>query len=304
MKTLAQIATVVTVFIAFLQYIKVEPNALDKIPELYKTAAENDVKAIEMISLESEYSGKNNPLFFQYKAAIAIPGPTSKNAAISKVIRRALQERELKIAIAAAKEMTGETAKSVELKKIVSIALATEGSAGLALMVAELILGQNAKTRALNEIVDYYERKARKGRPPRELTSLEKYKAIYVFADSIGYISLSGEEAKIFTENWLKNRDYKSFLSFKEYFIFADSPAYLSMNSENAVKFAIDWLDKYSPEEFELYKEAFIFSDSPSGMSLSSGEAMDFALNKVMETRAKTTNKPTQPTPKISAADS
>jgi len=284
---LAEIAGIIAVIIAFLQYSEIEPNALDKIPELYKAAVSKDIEAIEIKPLDEKYADKNNPLYFQYKAAIAIPGSSSKSSAISKVVKVALEVKDFEIAIAAAKEISGSSSKTAELRKIVNVALATEGSAGFAVVAAELIPGSSSKTSALNKIVEFYDEQYLNSRPAKELSSFEKYKLIYAFSDSPTYVNLSADEAKKFTEDWLKNRDYQSFALFKEYFIFADSPSNLNMSSEEAVRFSFQWLENYTKEEFDIYSETFIFADSPSGMSMSTGEAMAFSLNKVVEFRSK-----------------
>lgn len=287
LRTFAEVATIIAVVIAFLQYTDVEPNALDKIPELYKTAAEKDIESIDIEPLKEKYAGKNNPLYFQYKAAIAIPSPSSKSLALSKVIKAALSEKDFQIAVAAAKEITSPSSQSIELQKIVNAALATEDSAGFAVVAAELIPSSSSKTISLNKIVEFYGKKFSASQPPVKLTSFDKYKIIYEFSDSPRYINMSSSDAKIFTEQWFTKRNYQEFILFKEYYIFADSPAHLNMNSEKAVEFSTNWLESYTKDEFDIYRETFIFADSPSGMDMSTSEAMEFSLKKVTEFRSK-----------------
>lgn len=287
LRTLAEIAAIIAVIIAYLQYTEVEPNALDKIPDIYKAVAEKDIESIDIEPVDQKYADKNNPLYFQYKAAIAIPSSSSKSAAISKVVKAAIEEKDFEIAIAAAKEISSSSVKSAELYKIVNAALAAESSAGFAVIAAELIPGSSSKTNALNKIVDFYDKKHLESGPAKELSSFDKYKIIFEFADAPIYINLSSASAKKFTEDWIKNRDFQSFSLFREYFIFADDPTYLDMNSEEAVKFSFNWLENYTKEEFALYRKTFIFADSPSGMDMTTSEAMEFSLKKVLEFRAK-----------------
>lgn len=300
LRIFAEIAAIVTVIIAFLQYADFKPNALDSIPDLYKSAAESDVESLNVTLDEENYTGDNRTLFLQYKAAILIPEKYSKDNAIEKVVTAALRAGDLKLAVAAAKEMEQKYAKSNVLEKIVEVSLSNGDEAGYAIIAAELIPEKYSKSNALEKIVKYYQSRSAlssSGKPP---TELEKYKEIYCFADAPAYMYMSGKEAKKFTENWLKERDYSQFRYFKMVYEFTDAPAFLNMNSENAKLFAINFIDNYSKEEFLIYQESFKFSDSPAGMNLSTEEAMQFALNKVAEFRLtqKKANKTVLPTAK------
>ena len=288
LKTIAEIATIAAVIFAALEYIKVEPNALDEIPKEFRANAEKDVIVADITIEKEDYPEEKNSVYLSYKAAISMSGQTSRNLAIDKVVDLALADGDLKLAISAAKEMTGTTSKSLTLTKIVDKSLVMEDSAGFAVVAAELIPGSTSKNMALQKIVDYYSAK-KKGNPGenpvQELSSLEIFKKIFAFADSTAYMDLSESEAKVFTENWLKNRTYDEFLEFKEVFMFADSNAYMGLNSEESKDFSLNWIDNYSMEEFSVFKDAFKFAESSAGMSLSEEKATLFALSKVKEFR-------------------
>jgi hypothetical protein len=298
LRTIAEIATITAVIIAFLQYADIEPNALDKIPDLYKSAAESDVESLVVTVAEEDYEGENRFLFYQYKAAISIPEKYSKDNAIKKVVSSALQSRDIKLAVAAAKEMEEKYAKSSTLEKIVESALYNGDEAGYAVIAAELIPEKYSKSNTLEKIVKHYQTRSTINNPGNPPTELEMYKVIYSFADVPATMSMSGKDARAFTEKWLKTREFSQFRFYSMVFEFADASAHLNMSSGEATAFALDYIDSYTKDEFLIYQESFKFSDSPSGMSLSTEDAMVFASNKVIEHRAlkEAANKAVQPT--------
>lgn len=268
LRTFAEIVALIVVVVAVLHYSEVEPNVLDKIPERYRTVAEKDIEAMDIKPLDQTYADKNSALYCQYKAAVTMPSLSDKSEVLSKVIKAALEIKDFEIAIAAAKEISGSISKTAELQNIVSAALATEGAVGFSVIAAELMTDETSKASALNEIVKFYDKKSQEPLPVKELSSLEQYNLIYQFADSSAHMGLYTEDAKKFAEDWIKNRDYQSFILFKEYFSFANSPRYFNMSSEDAVIFSYDWLDNSTTEDFEIYKKTLIVSDSPSGMNI------------------------------------
>lgn len=285
LRTIAEIATILAFVIAFLQYADFEPNALDRIPDLHKSAAKKDVENLAITIDEKDYEGEKMPLYLQYKAAIAIPEKYSKDSAIEKVVSSALQVVDFKLAVAAAKEMEEKYSKSSVLEKIVAAALSSDDEAGYAIIAAELIPEKYSKSGALEKIVKHYQAKATLTAEAKPLSQFEKYKIIYSFADAPAYMDMSSEEARAFAENWLKTREYSQFNYFKLVFEFADAPAYLNMNSNDATSFALKFIDSYTEEEFLIYQEAFEFADAPANMNLSTSEAMVFAKNKLTEYR-------------------
>lgn len=286
LRTIAELAAIIAGIIAFLQYADIKPNALDRIPDLYKSAAESDVENVAITIEEKNYSGDKKPLYFQYKAAVSIPDKYSKDAALEKVVSSALRADDLRLSIAAAKEIEEKYSKSNVLEKIVETALSDGDEAGYAVVAAELIPEKYTKSRALDKIVKYYQAQTSPASAQRQLTELEKYKEIFSFADAPAYMSMSSDEAKEFTENWLKTRSYSQFAFFKMVFEFADAPAFLNMSADDAESFAFHFIDNHTEEEFSVYTEAFKFSDAPGGMGLSTEQAMAFAENKVAEFRA------------------
>jgi len=298
-RTFAEIATIVGATIAVLGYIKVEPNLLDSISGQVKDDVISDLRVTELAVGESDISGEGSDLFIQYRAALALESSYSRDKSLVKVVDSALKRNNFKIAILAGKEIESEYTKSNELTKIVDSALRLEEHAGHAVVAAEFIPSSYSKDKALEKIVAFYEHGWVE---PNKLTTLDKYKEIFQFADSNAHMGLSSTEAKTFTDNWLKERNYQEFLYFKEVYTFADSNQNMGKSAGQALNFALRWIDKYSREDFDVFAVAFTFADSNSGMSMSEEEAEEFALKKVREHK-KSANKPIQQTPKSGAAD-
>lgn len=296
LKTLAEIAAILATLVAILAYMKIEPNIIHDMPEIYQKAVEDDIEAVELNISKEDYSDSIE-LYNIYKAAIAINSDHTKDQKLMSVVDISLRNNDLKLAIAAAKEIESEHSRSITLHRIVKDSLKSPGVSGYAVIAAELIPSDHTKDLALREIIDFYESRAMGKSNYGALADLKKYKSIYEFADSPTYMGMWGEDAKQFADKWLKNRTYEEFLLFKEVFIFADSPTYMSMNEEEAKVFAEMWINKYSSEDFDLFNEAFQFADSPSGMSMSTKEAEKFAFKKLYAHRQsiEETLKPIQP---------
>lgn len=286
LRTLAEIATIVALVVALLSYFKVEPNVLDKIPEIHKAQATHDVEAVDLKLNKKDYSGRNSPLYQQYEAAIAMDGAYNKDNALSSVIDNALASKDFRIAVLAGKAISNSYNKTQELMKVVESALGDKKHAGYAIVAAEIIPSSYSKDQALGEIVKYYDGvKKEEGIGSSSHSSLDFYKDVYLFADSSPYMNMDEGSAKKFADMWVKNRTYKEFDYFKKVFIFADSLPYMDMNSSDAKNFALDWISRYSEDEFSVFKSAFLFANGLSGMNLSSDKARAFALEKVEEYR-------------------
>ena len=282
-RTIAEIAGVIGVIIAFLEYAKVEPNALDKIPEIYRQKAEAAVQTSE-IEIDPD-SYKNTPdLYNLYRAAMAMDEGHSKDLQIRTVVDVALRKGDFKIAISAASAIDSDHTKSMTLSDISQRALNMPDQSGYAVIAAELIPSSHSKSLAISKIVDFYEIRA-KGGTPGKLSNIEKYKIVYRFADSSANMDMSEADAKVFADSWFLSRSYEDFLFFKDIFTFADSRAYMNMDEKGAETFAFKWIDNYSMEEFYIFKDAFIFADSSAGMSMEEKEAELFAFKKVHEHR-------------------
>jgi hypothetical protein len=285
LRTFAEIATILGLGIAFLSYMKIEPNALDKIPGIYQKQATDDLKKTDLKIDASEYSGKNAYLLHQYRAAISMKSSYNRDQALAKVIDAAIKASDFKIAILCGKEISSSYQKSSELEKIVDAALKQEKHAGYAVIAAELIPSSYSKDAALNKIISFYEHGSAESKAPQELTELDKYKEIFTFADSTANMDMSEEEAKAFADKWIKERRYEDFQYFKKIYTFADSTASMDMSEKKAMKFALDWIDNYPEKEFEIFTSAFNFADSTAGMSMSAKDAEAFAFKKVEEYR-------------------
>ncbi|KAF0188287.1 MAG: hypothetical protein FD168_1811 [Desulfobulbaceae bacterium] len=295
LRTLAEIATIIGVIVAILSFVKIEPNAIDKLPKEYKERAESDVNKTELLITPNDYKGEKEPIYLQYRAAISIDSKYSRDSAISTFVKCALAANDYKLAISAAKYMGSEYAKSSVLNSIVDQALTSKDNVGYAVIAAELIPSSYTKDSVLSKIVSFYEKGSVNGdEETQELTTLDKYKAIYTFADSSNDMDMSEKNAKLFADKWVKERDYESFLFFKEIYIFADSSNHMAMSEDDAKVFALNWIDNsFTKEDFKIFKEAYDFADNSNNMSLNSKEATVFAFNKMKE--AKHANKATAP---------
>ncbi len=285
LRAFAEIATIIGVVIAVLGYMKIEPNALDKIPEIYQEQASKDLESAELRIEENEYSGGKASLYRQYRAALAMESSYNRDQALMKVINAALNEFDFKIAIRAGKEISSSHTKSNELSRIVDSALKHGDSVGYAVIAAELIPSSYSKDMVLAKIVSFYERGTRQKKAKEELSDLDIYKEIFRFADSTAHMNMTEEEAKIFADQWQKERTYTDFLYFKEVFMFADSGSYMDMSAEDAKTFALNWIDNYTKDEFGVFVNAFKFADSTAGMDMSEKDAESFAFQKVEEYR-------------------
>lgn len=286
LRTIAEIVGIIGVIIAFLEYTKVEPNVLDKIPDAYREAAENEVKDSEIEISPDDYV-ESPDLYNIYRAAMSMDSGHSKDIQIKRVVAISLRKNDFKLAISAANAIDSDHTKSITLRDITNKALRVPGQSGYAIIAAELIPSDHTKGLAIREVIDFHEVRARGGNYG-ELSNIEKYKEIFNFADSSANMGMSEAEAKEFADKWLISRTYEDFLLFREVFTFADSTASMNMSEENAEKFAFSWLDKsYTEEEFYLFKDAFTFADSTAGMSMSEKEAEVFAFRKLNEHRAK-----------------
>jgi hypothetical protein len=297
LRTLAEIATIIGVIVTILAFVKIEPNAIDKLPEIYKEKADSDVRSAELLIKKDDYQGKSEALYRQYRAAMAITSTYSQDDAIRKFVDSALAVNDYKIAIAAAKQMNSSYSKSDVLSEIAEQALVSKNNAGYAVVAAELIPSSYTKDSLLAKIVQFYETGTFESddKNSKELTTLQKYKAIYTFADSSNQMGMSEKDAKLFTDKWMKERDYESFLFLKELYIFADSSNQMGMSAKEARKFAFDWIDNsYTKDDFKIFKEAYIFADSSNSMGMSGEQATAFAYQKMKE--AKSANKQIQPT--------
>lgn len=283
-RTIAEIVGIVGVIIAFLEYAKVEPNALDKIPEVYREKAEAAVKSSEIVIDLESYKDKID-LYNLYRAAMAMDDGHSKDLQIQKVVDIALRKGDLKIAISSANAIDSDHTKSITLSDISQKALNIPEQSGYAVIAAELIPSSHTKSLAIGKIVQFYEVKARGGKP-RELSNIEKYKIVYKFADSLANMNKNEADAKAFADSWFLKRSYDDFLLFREVFTFADSTANMDMSEEIAEIFAFRWIDNYTPEEFYIFKDVFTFADSSAGMSMDENEAEIFAFKKVHEHRS------------------
>lgn len=281
LKILAEIAAIVGVVIAFLQYAKIEPNVLDEIPEIYKSMAEDEVKNVITPIKASAYKD-NEPIYNLYRAAMSLEAGHSKDIQIEKVVELALRGGDFKLAISSASAVDSDHKKSQMLSDIIKTALASGTSAGHAIIAAELIPSEHVKRSAVHEIIDFYEVRA-SGGVYGELTNIEKYKEIYSFSDSSQHMDMSSEDAKIFSDNWVENRSYEDFMYFKEVFTFADSRTTMAMTEVEAKSFSLYFIKQFSIEEFFIFKGAFVFADSRTGMAMDEEQAKVFAMKKLKE---------------------
>jgi len=305
LKTLAEIAAVGALILAVLQYMKIEPNAIDELPSALQDVANSDVKKIELTLDENEYASNSSIAYALYKAAQGITYTAERNDALEKAVAAALEENDYKLSIQAAREISYSLDMNRVLSMIASKALRERDSVGYAIVAAEFISYSTDKTKTLQKIIAVYEYLAEGGSiddmPIENNDSLDIYKEIFVFADSDAYLGMNSSEAKDFVDDWLKNRNYQDFLLFKEVFIFSDSSAYLGKNTKSAMEFALSWLEHYTESDFEIFKEAFIFADSSAYLGMNAENATEFAISKVREHKA--ANKPIQSTPKSGATD-
>jgi hypothetical protein len=292
LRTLAEIATIVTVIIVILQYLKVEPNVLDHLTETVKKQATSDLETVEVEIKEADYLSKNSLAFSVYKAALLIPYSSDKSIALNNAVDAAIDENDFKLAIAAANSIPYASDKSIALKKIAYKAMEKKETLNFSIIAADLIPYASDKSEVLGNISKSYELIKSGGKLSEFLTQMNKpkdkldeYKEIYKFADSSTYMGMSEIDAKKFTDNWQKSQTYEDFLLFKDVFIFADSSTYMSFSTEQALTFSIEWIEKYNTNDFLVYKDAFMFADSGTYMDMSETEAISFAISKVEANR-------------------
>lgn len=305
LRTFAEIATILGLAVAVLGYLKIEPNALDELPELHQEQAERDVQSVDLAIKEEDYANGDIGLYHQYKAAVSMASTYNKDLALSSVIDNSLKSGDFRIAIMSAKKISSTYSKSSELAKIVEAALKGGENVGFAVIAAELIPSTYSKDVALEKIVRHYNRQPQEAEAATPKTELDIYKEVYRFADSTASMNMSEEDAKEFADTWTKTRSYEDFAYFKEVFRFADSTANMDMSEDDAKDFALAWIAEYSEDEFKVFTSAFAFADSSAGMGMSSKEAEKFAFSKVAEYRiaSAAANKPLQPTAQSAAAE-
>ena len=78
-RTIAEIATIIVGIVTILMFVKIEPNAIDELPEIYKKKADTDVRKTELLIEKNKYQGESEILYRQYRAAIAISSSYSKD---------------------------------------------------------------------------------------------------------------------------------------------------------------------------------------------------------------------------------
>ena len=285
-KTIAEIVGILGVVIAILQYYKVEPNALHKIPDIYKEVVEKDLDKAPVVINEEDYR-EQPEIYNLYRATLSMDKGYSRDIQIQKVIDLALGKNDFKIVIAAAFALDSDYTKSSTLEMIAKKALTTQEQAGYALIAAELIPSNYTKSSTLDEIIRYHEARAN-GKSYGKLKAIDKYKEVFQFADSSANMNMDESDAKKFTDDWLKAKTYEDFLYFKDVYQFADSSASMNMSAIDAETFARLWIDEYTIEEFQIFIKAFKFADSSAGMGMSEKEAELFAFNKIEEHRKET----------------
>jgi hypothetical protein len=82
LRTIAEIVTIIGGIITILIFIKIKPNAIDELPEIYKKKADSDVRKTELLIGKDKYQGESEILYRQYRAAIAISSSYNKDQAI------------------------------------------------------------------------------------------------------------------------------------------------------------------------------------------------------------------------------
>lgn len=288
-RTIAEIATIIGVLIGGLTYLKIEPNALDKISIPDKKDIIHDIQKINLSFDKNEFQTSKNPILEQYKAAILINSNHERDNALTTVIKKATISFDFKIAILAAKEISTKLDKSEALKYITYSSLKSNDQKGYATLAANLIPYKHDKDEALKQIISHYSgnkiKRTRTNGAYRTVpfTKMEKYKYVFNFADSQANMNMSTEDAKIFTDDWFQENSFETFLYFKKIFNFADSQANMDMNAENAKHFALKWIKEYTEKDFYVFQNAFTFADSSSGMAMNEKEAEEFAFKKVIE---------------------
>lgn len=199
LRTMAEIAAVVGTIIVVLNYFKVEPNILDKIPEFYKKEITRELVATDLKINVEDYEKKEDHLYNMYRAALLISYASQKDDALEDVVREALNKRDFKIAILAAKSITYPSDKDKSLELISDEALKNKKDSKYAVISAELIQYPSKKDEVLKKIIDALSEKN-----SSELSELDKYKKIYKFADHGANMGMLSGEAKEFTEKWIK----------------------------------------------------------------------------------------------------
>lgn len=281
LRRLAEIATVVSLIFVGLGYFKIEPNILDKLPDIQKEIVENDLKKISLDSTSKNNSGFNQTLLAQFKAAQYLSNDFSKDTALQTVVSNCLVQQEFNVAILAAREISNDNSRSRCLEDIADVALKNSSNKGFAVIAAEIIPNDYARDCVLKRILASYDKELQKKFPaPKEdlLEGIDAYQAIFKFADSSSYMDLSTEAAQEFTEFWIRNYSYKDFLNFKKIYLFADSNSYMGLSEENAKNFALNWFKEKSINDFIFFKEVYLFADSNNYMGLSEEKAKLFAL--------------------------
>jgi hypothetical protein len=287
LRTIAELATIIGVAIAVLGYLKIQPNVLDEIPELYHEQAISDLKKTELSIEHNDTIGENAKVYNQYRTALAIKSEYSQDDALISVVKSALKQKSFKYAILGAKSINSQYTRDEQLDLIVDMALAETTSAGNAIIAAELIDSRYSKDKALEKILRFYQEGTSSVKQSRELSDIDKYKEVYNFADASAHMGMSSDEAKKFADDWFSKRPYEDFFYFKKVFTFADATAHMGMDENEAKEFALHWINNYSEVEFEIFQQAFKFADSTAGMSMSEQDAKVFAFRKVEEQRKK-----------------
>jgi hypothetical protein len=287
LKTLAEIAAVIACIIVGLQYLKIEPNALDELPDNIIEIASSNVQALSFKIDENKYINNSSKAYPMYKAAKAISYRPDRDKALEKAVAIAIIELDYKLAILAASNIEYRPDKDRVLSSIALEALTDPDNTGYSVAAAELIEYSPDRTEVINEIIKVYDHVATGGSVDdislSKKVGIDFYKEVFKFADSSAYIALSSEQAKVFADNWLKTQTYEDFLLFKKVFVFADSSAYLSKDSQESLDFSLKWLKEFNSKDFEVFRESFIFADSSAYMDMDTKNAIKFAFSKVYE---------------------
>lgn len=261
--------------------------------------ANKAVKEVELNIDMSKYFNEGNEAFTIYQAAVLMDSNYAKDRALSKSISKAIEQKDLKLALIAAREIESNYAKDKQLLIIAQMAAMEKSTVGYAIIAADLSESGYNKDRILKGVIASYDESNPSGLlidplnpsdrlDDKDLTDFEKYKIIFNFAESGSFMDMSEKDAKAFTDNWVKERTYEEFLYFRKIYIFADSPSFMDMDEEDATEFALRWLSNgYAAEDFEVFSDVFKFAESSGGMNMSVDEATTFAFEKLQAHKVK-----------------
>ncbi|WP_417806027.1 hypothetical protein [Thalassospira lucentensis] len=280
LRVLAEIATVAGFILTLYLYLTEGKNALDALPADLVPQAEEDLLNVETNFDVTQLSDTGAAAYNMMQAGKLARSISDQDKILTTAVQMAIDAGEYQVALSAADSINNVLNGAEAFLLIATHAVQKKETIAYAIIAAEKCDYYTVEAEILRMITDVYE-----GRIPGEISDDEVFKEIFSFAHSGAYMDMSNEDARDFTEGWIKQYSYEDFLFFKEVFVFAESSSGLDQTEQVARKFSENFISEYSQDQFARFKDLFEFAHSGSGLDLGELEAQEYALGKLVKER-------------------